>query len=256
VSWEPVKLVEATQEPEQIPEKQVIETPIRSQNISSTQKISNFFFKKENDDVLPLLSGQFVTGNIIEEESLEHDKILDKKSVLLDLLSGQFHTETQKQPSNPLSLLPASSPDKKFLEDTDAEGQSDSGSNVSTEQDDLGEESDEALMTDEEENNDEHKEIIDSKNPSLSALPISPLKLSIPDKITTTSVVTKTTTIPPVGQTLFIEQEAEVEEDEFMNFGGADGEMDAVMDQYDPEFVKEADKEVIEDFEDIIQLHQ
>ena len=60
----------------------------------------------------------------------------------------------------------------------------------------------------------------------------------------------------PFFKTAFVEEEADVEEDEFMNFGGIDGEIDAGLDGYDPEFVAEADKEVVEDYDDVIELHR
>ena len=83
-----------------------------------------------------------------------------------------------------------------------------------------------------------------------NSAPVSPLKLAIfpsPEKAKEQ---------PNVVKTIFVEEEAEVEDDEFMNMGGLDGEEDAALDQYDPEFVAEADKEVINDFSDIMELHR
>ena len=60
----------------------------------------------------------------------------------------------------------------------------------------------------------------------------------------------------PSFKTAFVEEEADVEEDEYMNFGGADGEIDAKLDCYDQEFVGEADKEIVENHDDIIELHR
>lgn len=60
----------------------------------------------------------------------------------------------------------------------------------------------------------------------------------------------------PSFKSAFVEEEADVEEDEYMNFGGADGEIEAQLDRYEPEFVAEADKEVVENYDDVMELHR
>lgn len=60
----------------------------------------------------------------------------------------------------------------------------------------------------------------------------------------------------PSFKNAFVEEEADVEEDEYMNFGGADGEIEARLDRYEPEFVAEADKEVVDNYDDVIELHR
>jgi hypothetical protein len=60
----------------------------------------------------------------------------------------------------------------------------------------------------------------------------------------------------PSFKNAFVEEEADVEEDEYMNFGGVDGEIEARLDRYEPEFVAEADKEVVDNYDDVIDLHR
>lgn len=195
----------------------------------------------ETEDMLNLLSGQFTfSGNDEDQESETVDAKSQTKQIcqsgLIDLLSGEFQV-SQAQ-----------------ITDSTQSGQDIQNDNFNADIERLS-----SSEREDDANDSDSSTMASSDEGESASLPhiVQPLR-QINDVLMKkeSSIVEPKKNSAPSFKTAFVEEEADVEEDEFMNFGGADGEIDARLDRYDPEFVEEADKEVVEDFDDVIELHR
>ncbi len=210
--------------------------------IPKTTELPGMKAVQSNDGMLGLLSGQFPT-QMDEDETLNttsvesrvdqydepgtDDEEDDKQSTDEGPEDDASVEESQDEDDDVSSLKDTESENPKFLEDSDDEPI-------------LEPVNDEMAV--------EHNPVNETQDVTKEPDVLLPLNLSFGPTLPPQPVAKRSN--------LFVETEADVEEDEFMNFGGKDGEDDGAMDQYDPEFVGEADREVIEDFGDVIELHR
>lgn len=241
----------------------------------------NLFSTTQDDDVLPLLSGAFQETQLVAAGSLPGMKVARGNDDMLGLLSGHFPTQMDVDEECASKNLPDSAggsnlshSDNEAGEIPNEDSEEEASNEESSDQTSLDEEEDVSDADDDVVANPKFLEDSDKEenDPSLDSVKLNGTETQTQDSVpwlpeepsvpTVPRSVNFVLGMPPPPQpaakrtNLFVETEADVEDDEFMNFGGKDGEDDGAMDQYDPEFVGEADKEVIEDFGDVIELHR
>jgi MRC1-like domain len=162
---------------------------------------------------------------------------------MLSLLSGTFKA-TQKA-NNASSLITKSQPNLNLFDNSELlsmlSGKFDTQPSQATQKKSL-EVIEEVVETEDKSSDRETGELSDTAEPAATGLKLLQLRQAPALK-------------PAQPKSKFIEGEAEVEEDEFMNYGGIDGEDFAGIDEYEKDMLADGDKTKVNE-KAIQELHR
>ncbi len=219
-------------------------TQIEEKNPNPTQVEEKSFGASQGDGLLGLLSGQFDTQASLDMIAETHKAKMDSQVIpMIDLVEE----ETEEAP---VEVEEVEDSDDSEISETPAPLFRQLTKSIN----DLISESEESSSDDEEEEEDDSEEEEEGV-PLSSNLPIANPLRAIISWNTNPEGVAPGAPPRPTGSK-FIETEAEVEEDEFMNYGGIDGEeLLNGKDEYDKAMLADSDEEPA-DLAEVLDFYQ